>query len=525
MSHEETKDNDIDNKMSKNDDVKSQETRKNIEIGWLLCGKKMKISKATVKYNTGWFGEGYSTVYGKQEVASGITEWKIKITQKHVTCCIFIGISASINCTDNQFCGKEKTCDLYNYGYNSFGYKESYNTSLESYGSMYGTNDVITITLNQYNQTISFHKNGVPQWTAFTNIVKAKYRLAVNFWGFNVSGSIQMLSCYQYQTVHKFGFSNKKTSKYDIMNSEATVIPGTAQEIYALISPTGELVPPECCVWTLTGLFVVIAGYNMTVLKGELEGAIRVIPEENPITFCAFPYEPSTHQIECVISDGLEPPELTCDIGFKKLSKDLSGEYTKKDPTIDDEKLYCFIELTFDFKSVYVSGFIGVIQLVFPNREYVTLDDKTESITTDFYVLDGIRCEIADGKVFYADDIQDINSKLVVCDQPAVFLNGYKKVSCNDKFKTYLMYKYDAPDSVWIPVCQTIWEWHASAHLNVSDNKWYFDYNSMRVQADTHTDWPIWDGNIYQYCKEKSIASYMTKPKMLKLSKTKNLFK
>ena len=109
----------------------------------------------------------------------------------------------------------------------------------------------------------------------------------------------------------------------------------------------------------------------------------------------------------------------------------------------------------------------------------MTADDENETkwekqMSLDGYILDG-------GPVQYCGEIRHVESYKThlfdSCDWPHTELpNSLKKLSRNDTFHLYLMYKSDEPSSIWVTLCRLDWGWAAlPPRMEAAFGPWFRD--------------------------------------------------
>ena len=106
---------------------------------------------------------GSSTLRFTPAVKSGVVKFKVKVLRRNG----LIGIGCVPTTAENL-----KTKALYNVGYAYWcdGVKIALGSDDEAYGAVYGTGDVIEVTIDMDARTLSFTKNGVSQGVAFENL-------------------------------------------------------------------------------------------------------------------------------------------------------------------------------------------------------------------------------------------------------------------------------------------------------------------------------------------------------------------
>jgi len=85
-------------------------------------------------------------------------------------------------------------------------------------------------------------------------------------------------------------------------------------------------------------------------------------------------------------------------------------------------------------------------------------------------------------------------------DPPGEARANVTDLDIRDAFKTYLMWRYggtDSPDSIWVPICVTSWDWHG--HGSMVDGAWKLtsdkDEHSKDPQSVDTTGYPVWTTN------------------------------
>jgi len=106
---------------------------------------------------------GESTLRFTPAVKSGVVKFKVKVLRRNY----LIGIGCVPTTAENL-----KTKALYNVGYAYWcdGVKIALGSDDEAYGAVYGTGDVIEVTIDMDARTLSFAKNGVSHGVAFENL-------------------------------------------------------------------------------------------------------------------------------------------------------------------------------------------------------------------------------------------------------------------------------------------------------------------------------------------------------------------
>ena len=138
-------------------------------------------------------GDLYPTVYGSNVVSEGVFVWKIKIVALKKAISLnsppFVGITEDIDAHLNKYSDGAAWCKK---GYQFCGGTGS--LYAQDAGSVFGRNkvgtlqgrwnndgDILQITLNLDDRTLSFEINDKDFGVAFANIKVTKYRLAISF--------------------------------------------------------------------------------------------------------------------------------------------------------------------------------------------------------------------------------------------------------------------------------------------------------------------------------------------------------
>ena len=150
----------------------------------------------------------------------------------------------------------------------------------------------------------------------------------------------------------------------------------------------------------------------------------------------------------------------------------------------------------------------------FAITQLMTIDRKKEfdSGATDSKSSAGESPYVLDEDVFYGFTNHDEASTVVVAanhsetlkheDSPASILsrtefrgNVLSKVSINENFKTYLMYRPE--DGIWMSIARVDWYWRGTATWHAGDTEWKLSgaSNSRNPSATMAIEQPLWNNN------------------------------
>lgn len=143
------------------------------------------------------------------------------------------------------------------------------------------------------------------------------------------------------------------------------------------------------------------------------------------------------------------------------------------------------------------TGDIAAIQLLNTVRTFTKADGQTETKTTQGqWVLD-----VAAGQntFLYLDRIRRIDQALQISDSPAQELGGpFVHFQVNENFRTYIMFRTNAPNANWMPLYLVRWGWIATAALD--GGTWVLQSGAavQPVEGPTQS-FPFWQANITEF--------------------------
>lgn len=156
------------------------------------------------------------------------------------------------------------------------------------------------------------------------------------------------------------------------------------------------------------------------------------------------------------------------------------------------------IEMGFDCVANGCNGVVGAIQLIRSLRVAHETTGATRTLSTNgMFVLDN---GAPPNDVIYLNRTVAVGNLLQISDSPAQELsNEIDRISIDEAFRTYFMFRSNAPGAIWVPLYLCSWGWQATA-IRTGLGQWAIqNQNIAQPQVQPTAVWPQWDSNILQY--------------------------
>jgi hypothetical protein len=209
----------------------------------MKCGPDIRVSEdgLTASYGN---DDTWSTVLGNRAFSSGVTHWNIRINSSS-TAYIFVGAATSAADLSSFLGG----CG---HGWGFIGEQALYHNreKVKVYGESFSSGDIVGVTLDLNQGTISFSRNGKSMGVAFEKVYGELYPAAAFY---NVGQELEILTdgCMTMSTFESIPISPSRLNMDDISLLNELVL--CLYRRYPLSHRLQVLVAEQCNQWCLAG--------------------------------------------------------------------------------------------------------------------------------------------------------------------------------------------------------------------------------------------------------------------------------
>jgi len=294
-------------------------------------------------------------------------------------------------------------------------------------------------------------------------------------------------------------------SNHVLVDSQTTIV-GKKIVLKGIVAAAGKVVTAHK--WTIGGTR--IKGYTQTMQTGEQTELQTDDLNKDNVTFYWIAGAPATSRVEVEYEATIDGTIYSDTVQYevKRPTATLTSQLTSLTPRIDLRDGFLLLGVAEPFFEGIIwsasvttteggAGQIAFTQLVNTLR-HRTLDDasstKEKWTSGGTYVLDGAEMGIQYGGTTNIGDAA--TESISKADSPGIPLAGNKKVSMDDKFRVYLMYKPNGEDSIWVTL--RLLDWADAGAATKTNETWVLDagQSSSTGQSSDSNVLPGWEKEV-----------------------------